>query len=529
MVGHCVSRSCDGASCLLAEWLGLYLPCLLLPLRPPRLLGDLWVGGWDFAGLFGLSWGDLVASYYTLTFNFLVVMAVPGVNVGDDMAVEKIDSPTELAADSDGEEPEPKIEKRKREAARPRRRRSEERGRHDAPVAPSISDDDEDEEQDSPSKRANSRPDDRPLTAGLLRDLLADHRKDMQQAWQVVEDRLGKVENQQLRQTGELASLAGRMKISERDVAAVKKSQTSGEKKIEKLAEDVANLQVQFQDVQAKVTEFQTDKGEIRDDGGGIGHDPWGAYLRKSRRWPPPVGPPGMSTTGMPSTGMPGGLPGAPSNDTGDQLSEEDRRTLIIGGWLQDTRRATIEEESAKLLQHGEIKPLIDSEKLAVYGPRRSVGMLRFVQRPDEHGDDIKSRMWKVVKKVAELKMQVESSKAMGEDRTMWAAFVKTKVARTRSAHISMVRRVVMGLAADAKNEAGGVLNLEHTHVTAYDMDWSAGTIWCGVHKLASSTHRCPRSAETITMTGGWIDLDAVGLVAGCSQEVAKTAFEREI
>ena len=224
-----------------------------------------------------------------------------------------------------------------------------------------------------------------------------------------------------------IASLAGRMKISERDVATVKKSQTSGEKKIEKLAEDVANLQVQFQDVQAKVTEFQTDKVENRDDGGGVGLDPWGAYLRKNRRWPPPVGPPGMSSAGMPSAGIPSGLPSAPSNETSDQLSEEDRRTLIIGGWLQDTRRATIEEESAKLLQHGEIKPLIDAEKLAVYGPRRSVGMLKFVQRPGEHGDDIKSRMWKVVKKVAELKMQVESSKAMGEDRTMWAAFVKTK------------------------------------------------------------------------------------------------------
>ena len=110
---------------------------------------------WGFAaGLFGLSRGDLVVSYFTLTFAFLVVMAAPNVNAGDDMAVEKIDSPTELAADSDGEEPEPKIEKRKREATRPRRRRGEEWGRHDASVVPSVSDDDEDEELDSPSKRS---------------------------------------------------------------------------------------------------------------------------------------------------------------------------------------------------------------------------------------------------------------------------------------------------------------------------------------------------------------------------------------
>ena len=30
-------------------------------------------------------------------------------------------------------------------------------------------------------------------------------------------------------------------------------------------------------------------------------------------------------------------------------------------------------------------------------------------------------------------------------------------------------------------------------------------------------------------MTGGWVNLDAVGLIAGCSVEVAKAAFEREL
>ena len=86
-----------------------------------------------------------------------------------------------------------------------------------------------------------------------------------------------------------------------------------------------------------------------------------------------------------------------------------------------------------------------------------------------------------------------------------------------------------MTLAADAKNEEGGVLNIDHTTIGAYDMDWNAGTIWCGTHKLASATHRCPKDAQTIYMTGGWINLDAVGLVAGCSADAAKAAFEREL
>ena len=439
---------------------------------------------------------------------------------GGDMLVEQVDSPTELAGDSEDDKLEPKVEKRKRES---RVRRGDE---HTGVAVPADTDD----ELDSPSKRAlcaDHRPDDRHLTAGLLRDLLADHRRDMQQAWSVFEGRLGQVEKLQMKQTGELASVCGRLKINEKDVAGMKKNQSMGDKKIEKLTEDVANLKFQMEGANAKINELSasSSKGDVNEDAGGIG-DPWGEYLhkKKGRLTGEIPGPSGRNLTiGGPQPGAGGDLPG-------DQLSEDDRRTLIVGGWLQDTRRATIEEESAPLLAHPEIKPLIDVEKLAIFGPRRSVGMLKFVPREDERRpEDLRARMWKVVRKISELKMQVESARLMGEDKTMWAAFVKTRTARARSAHISMVRRVVMGLSADAKTEAGGVMNLEHTQIGAYDMDWNAGTIWCGAHKLASSTHRCPKDAEVITMTGGWINLDAVGLIASCSAEVAKATFEREL
>eukprot|EP00439_Symbiodinium_sp_Y106_P076100 s139_g15.t1 len=433
---------------------------------------------------------------------------------GDEMAVERVGSPTEIAADTD-EELEPKVEKRKRET----------RGREGGVLvaggvaAPAESDDDE---LDSPTKRAlksSGHSDDRQLTAGLLRDLLADHRRDLQQAWTVFEGRLGKVESQQLRQTGELASLNGRVKINEKDVSVVKKDLATGEKRVDKLTEEV-----QIEGVNAKMNEVHSGKGEVNAEAGGAG-DPWGDYLRRQRAGGDITG---TSKSAAPNTGGQGGLGGELASS--DQLSEEDRRTLIVGGWLQDTRRVTIEEEVAPLLSHPDIKPLLDVERLAIYGPRRSVGMLKFNVRSDEgRPEDLRARMWKVVRKISELKMPVESARAMGEDRTMWASFVKTKAAGTRSSHISMARRVVMGLAADAKNEAGGVLNYEHTQLGAYDMDWNAGTIWCGVHKLASSTHRCPREAETITMTGGWINLDAVGLIASCSTEVAKTTFEKEL
>ncbi|CAE7219179.1 pol [Symbiodinium sp. CCMP2592] len=411
-------------------------------------------------------------------------------------------SPTEIAEGTD-EELEPKLEKRKRED------RDAKKARADG-AAKSVPDD-SDEEFDSPSKRASTS-DDRPLTASLLRDLLLEHRKDMQDTWRSFEHRIGKVETQQKNQVGEISSLSGRVKINEKDVAVVKKNQQTNDKKVEKLVEDVANLKVQLEGVQQSVGEV---KGDAKMDvGGGAlgGVDPWADYLRTKR---PPFSGGHPVPSGNPAGSNLGSGPGA-SLDHADGLSEEDRRTLIIGGWMQDTRRATIEEESQALLQHPEIRPLLDSEKLAIYGPRRSVGMLRFSLREGEKGlEEVKSRMWQVVKKTAALKLNLASARDLGEDRTMWAAFVKTKTARVRSAHISLVRRVCISLASDSKNDAGAVLNLEHAQIASYDMDWGAGTIWCGIHKLASSTHRSPKDAETILMTGGWINLDAIGLIAG--------------
>ena len=125
----------------------------------------------------------------------------------------------------------------------------------------------------------------------------------------------------------------------------------------------------------AKIQEVQSAKGEVNEEAGGVG-DPWGDYLRKHRQRPPNDA---SGTSGKITSTVTGGQQSGVGGDPGDQLTEEDRRTLIVGGWLQDTRRATIEEEPTPLLQHPEIRHLLDTEKLAIYGPRRSVGMLTFV------------------------------------------------------------------------------------------------------------------------------------------------------
>ena len=99
----------------------------------------------------------------------------------------------------------------------------------------------------------------------------------------------------------------------------------------------------------------------------------------------------GGTDTGAKSPGQ-----SKPENDRGDTLTEDERRTLVVGGWLQDTRRSTIEEEAGVIFQTAEFKDILDADKLTIYGPRRSVGMLKFVQRDGESENDMRNRMWQL-------------------------------------------------------------------------------------------------------------------------------------
>ena len=50
---------------------------------------------------------------------------------------------------------------------------------------------------------------------------------------------------------------------------------------------------------------------------------------------------------------------GATGEKNPDELSEDEKRTLVVGGWLRDTRRAIIEEESAAVLGNEVVKKLL--------------------------------------------------------------------------------------------------------------------------------------------------------------------------
>ncbi|CAE7945531.1 SSB, partial [Symbiodinium necroappetens] len=92
----------------------------------------------------------------------------------------------------------------------------------------------------------------------------------------------------------------------------------------------------------------------------------------------------------------------------------------------------------------------------SVYGPRRSVGSLKFDIRPNEDFKAVRERMWGVVKGLRDMSIVVPSVKDSPNPRPAWAAFMKTKEARKRSALVSQIRRVTTQLAADCTTEQGG-------------------------------------------------------------------------
>eukprot|EP00439_Symbiodinium_sp_Y106_P034911 s5186_g4.t1 len=433
------------------------------------------------------------------------------------MQVEAIEleqpSPTEIAeeGESDHEPLLPGEDHLRRDGPvkkKEKRKRGENVGRPGN--AQVIHDDENDEDLDSPSKRP-LRSGDVPLTGNEIRALLLEHVTEMKSAWSTfrnsVQTRLDHVEGDQKNTRFEVGNLQARTRVVEKDLVDCKQQTELNTKHLDELTEEVKNMKVHLAagpktlaGVSSHASSHVAPPGQV---------DPWGDYLRRKQQ--------------------PDKAEEDDRKDRGDVLTEEEKRTLVLGGWLQDTKRGVIEEEAAFILQLEEAKPLLDTDKIMVYGPRRSVGMLKFTVRDGETAQQMKDRMWEFVKCVSKLKHQLPSTRSGSEARTMWASFVKTKTARARSAHISMVRRVTMALACDVVASGAAGAGVTADHQTAFDCDWNLGTIWAGVNKLASATHRVPKDEEHVLMSGGWVSVTAVARAAGCSTEEAKRALELEL
>ena len=140
--------------------------------------------------------------------------------------------------------------------------------------------------------------------------------------------------------------------------------------------------------------------------------------------------------------------------------------------------------------------------------------MLKVTAREGETFASVKERMWKVVKLVSALKTPVAEHTYCRGGRAIWTSFVKTRNARARSSHVSIDPSCYHGAFERPVHHCEGPFRggdrPMRAYQTSFDCDWSLGTIWCGIEKLGSATHRQPKGEEIITMGAGWISVTAV-------------------
>ncbi|CAE7312415.1 pol [Symbiodinium sp. KB8] len=203
-----------------------------------------------------------------------------------------------------------------------------------------------------------------------------------------------------------------------------------------------------------------------------------------------------------------------------DGMTDEEKRTLILGGWPQDTKKAIIEAESKTFLEHPSMQGLVDVAQATVYGPRRSVGSLKFEYRDNEDYKAVRERMWNVVKAVRTRAEVFPSAKNQQNPRPAWAAFVKTPEARKRTGLVSQVRRVTIQLAIDCTDENGQPKHPESivqdlfdciVDKTAFKRKWRGYPIMLGVDANEQPTwNKENENEDDFNITNTSVNLEAL-------------------
>ncbi|CAE7518077.1 unnamed protein product [Symbiodinium sp. CCMP2592] len=372
---------------------------------------------------------------------------------------------------------------------------------------------DDDEDEESPTKRA-STDDVAPVSGRELRELLALHLQEMKGQ---IGGKLQEVQVEQQRQLQEIETLKKKATKNDKEIKENKGRTTANEKHLHDIKTKVELHDDRINEVTASLAKLQSDlnsrpQGATSNPAGshqGPPLDPWANWRQNQANLQKKNGH-------LPRTQM-------GDFEENGQLSEEEKRTLIVGGWAQDTKKSVIEMESRELLARDELKDLVDAPVLTVFGPRRSVGNLKFDYRANESFQGLRERMWKTMKAIRELAIHFQSAKDVPGSKPAWASFVKTKEARRRTMLVRQVRRVCIQLAMDATSDQGGPSKPAAINAESYDTDWGNGTVWHESHKLASATHRQPTpNTAVILMPGGWVDLKAVMDVTGCSETEAR-------
>ena len=435
------------------------------------------------------------------------------------MAAVDLPSPTEVATASEVDVDEEEVDAAARRDAR-RARKSKRRAEEEAEASDA-----------SPSKTARGRP-----SAGsghgpegesgggaagggggdvdAIRRMLEEHLSSMRSSWGSVAARVERVEVRQAEHADRISTLEDAGDFQARRTESLGAQIEGLEQKMEALSRDLASLKVGGAGIGAGLSN------------GGAHPDPWQECLTRAAKGD---GAGGDAVGGGGGGGGGGGRGGGGSNpkDSKDGgLSEEDRRTLIFGGWLQDTKKATILAEVQAAFQLPEVAPLLDNTDLIVFGPRRSFGMLRFVHRQGEDHQQLRERMWGVIRAVRGATIALASTAAPGgEAKKLWSSFLKTREARKRGGHASMIRRVAQTCAEGGE----GDIAVEARGNDYYDVDWASGTVWAGLHKLGSAVHRRPRSDDVCQLGAGWVDVGEVAAATGADKPAVKAVLEREL
>ena len=410
-----------------------------------------------------------------------------------------------------------------------RKKRERDRTKRGEGNSPTVAAKEEEDEDESPSKRAHEKEgDDAPLSGRELRALLSQHfqsvKHEMHNVWGEVKTKVEMIDQRSTETKEAIVSFSGRLSVTEKDNVLQQTELAKHTNQIQGLEHAVDDLKQQMAEI--KVQGVNANSSGSREGAhashASPGADPWAQYLQRRGHAGGNGGDKG-GTDLMQAKRLPTGG-GEPDREG---MSEEDKRTLIIGGWLQDTKKETIINEASEILGREELKQYLDEAKITVFGPRKSFGVIRFHDRPGENFYLVKERMWAVIKYVNALKHVWNS--ASGQGKPAWISFMKSKGARQRSGHASMIRRIAVDLAGDAKDGQGAPKCPEAAVPDNYDVDWGAGTVWRQDWKLGSSVHRQPRGGDVRIMSGGWVDVTAMVKATGAAATEVIMALEREL
>ena len=185
------------------------------------------------------------------------------------------------------------------------------------------------------------------------------------------------------------------------------------------------------------------------------------------------------------------------------QRPETKKLTLVFGGWGQQTRRHIILHQLKMAVEALKLQQLFDTPPFTT-GPRRSVALCNFQQRPNEAIHDTRARMLEVITAI-----NAASAHLDGGDKPLWCSFSRTPQERGKAALPGFVKRIVLTHTPQKKDDL--------------DLEYYSGKSWMDETQLSGlgDAPISPGVAKVDTRAGpGWIDLAGLAAKTGAQQEV---------